>query len=42
MEVNQAKVWLLAEERGHAFGKVVKMGRNSIIGDEDVGNRRLD
>lgn len=36
MEVNQAKVWLLAEERGHAFGKIVKMGMNSIIGDENI------
>jgi hypothetical protein len=38
MEINHAKVWLQAEERGHAFGKVVKMGQNSIIGDEQVAH----
>ena len=29
-EINAAKLCLLAEERGHSFGKVVTMGRRMI------------
>lgn len=35
-EINSAKVTLLAEERGHNFGRIVGMGRKSI------GNMRED
>jgi hypothetical protein len=44
MEINQVKVWLQAEEHGHGFGKMVKMGKNSIVSDETTidENKKLE
>ena len=33
-EINAAKMCLLAEERGHNFGQVVKMGQRAIGSNE--------
>jgi hypothetical protein len=44
VEINLAKVHLQAEERGHNFGRLLKMGKNLIVGDEpiDVDNKKRD
>lgn len=36
-EINAAKVCLLAEERGHNFGRIVGMGQKLIGNNNDVG-----
>ena len=34
-EINAAKLCLLAEERGHSFGRMVSMGRKKIGNNDD-------
>lgn len=36
VEINAAKVFLLAEEKGHKFGRLVPMGRRLINGSDDT------
>lgn len=35
VEINAAKMVLLAEERGHSFGRMVGMGQKLIANDEN-------
>ncbi len=39
VEINAAKLSLLAEERGHSFGRVVGMGTR-LIGNESTSDER--
>lgn len=41
VEINAAKMALLAEERGHSFGQIARMGQTLIGSDQENQTRQV-